>query len=243
MNISKKTPIVLLHGWGSTMSGEKYKTLQTILERDGYKVYAPDLPGFGNNPLKKDALTFNDYCTFVYQLITKEIKAKKVILIGHSFGGRIAIRFTHEHPNLVEKLVLTGASGIPHQLPLKKRIISTVSKIIKPIFTIPPFSFFYRFSRKFVYRSLGEMDYYKAGPLQETFKNVYMVSIVDDLDKISVPTQLIWGKDDTFTPIADGALMHKKIADSQFVMIPDATHKLPYERPDIFAQTVIPFIL
>jgi pimeloyl-ACP methyl ester carboxylesterase len=243
MNTNKKTPIVILHGWGSSMSGEKYKTLKNILEKKGYTVYAPDLPGFGSNPLKKTTLTFEDYITFVYQFITKDIKAKKIILVGHSFGGRIAIRFTKEYPNLVEKLVLTGASGIPHSLSFKKRVISRVSKIIKPIFSLPPFSLFYRFSRKIVYRSLGEMDYYKAGSLQETFTNVYKISILNDLDKISVPTQLIWGEMDTFTPVADGSLMHKKIVHSQLIIIPDATHRLPYERPELFAQTISPFIL
>lgn len=239
-----KAPIIVLHGWGSTMSGKRYSALQKMLEKEGYTVYAPDLPGFGDNPLEKDALAFEDYIQFVHDFIVKIVKEKKVILLGHSFGGRIAIRFSAQYPQLVEKLILTGASGIPRPLPsLKKRIVYGVTKITRPFFAIPPFSYLYHFFRKAVYYSIGEMDYYKAGSLRETFKNVYQVSILPDLEHITVPTLILWGANDTFTSLADGELMHEKIAHSKFVIVPDATHKLPYEHPEITAKEIRAFLV
>ena len=244
MNEKKKDiPIVILHGWGSTMSGEKYETLKQCLEKYGYSVYTPDLPGFGKNLLKKEVLEFEDYVNFIHDFIGKTVKAKKVILIGHSFGGRIAIRLAKEYPKVIEKLILTGASGIPQKLSFKKKIVSFLTKIGKPLFVILPFSLAYPFLRKSLYRSIGEMDYYKAGVLQKTFKNIYHVNITPDLGSISVPTLLIWGEADRFTPLADGKLMYKSIPNAHFVSIPNASHKLPYEQPDIFAKAIMPFIL
>ncbi len=243
MNNAKNIPIVILHGWGSTMSGQKYDVLKKLLEKDGHTVYAPDLPGFGENPLEKKSLIFEDYITFVHDFIAKKIKAKKVILLGHSFGGRIAIRFTRKYPQFVEKLILTGASGIPQKPSVKKQIFSMITKIARPIFSIPPFSWVYKIIRKFVYRSLGEMDYYKAGSLTETFKNVYKVSIVTDLEDITTPTIIVWGENDTFTPLADGKLMHEKIKNSHLIVVSDATHKLPYEEPQAFVKEIKTFLL
>lgn len=243
MDDKKKLPILLLHGWGATMSGKKYQTLKRILEKAGYSVYTPDLLGFGDNHLEKNALSFEDYLQFVHDFIVKKIKVKKVILIGHSFGGRIAIRFSTLYPELVGALILTGASGIPRPLPsLKKKLIYGVTKVTRPLFAIPPFSWFYTAFRKCVYYAIGEMDYYKAGSLQETFKNVYKVSIVPDLEKITIPTLIVWGSEDTFTPLADGKLIHDKIQKSQLVILPQATHKLPYEHPKKFAEEIISFI-
>lgn len=244
MNNAKNVPIVILHGWGSGMSGKKYHVLKKILEKDGYTVYAPDLPGFGDNELEKSALSFEDYLQFVHDFIVKKIKEKKVILLGHSYGGRIAIRFSAQYPDMVKRLILTGASGIPRALPsIKKRVVYGITKITRPLFAIPPISFFYKLFRKLVYYSIGEMDYYKAGSLQETFKNVYQVSVAPDLEKIIVPTLIVWAQEDTFTPLADGILMHEKIKNSKLIIIPGASHKLPYEKPKEFAQAICSYLI
>lgn len=237
-----KSPVLLLHGWAKDMTGSRYEKAAQLLEKAGYTVYTPDLPGFGENPLGKDALTFEDYIAFVKTFIEKEIKVKRVILIGHSFGGRIAIRFSALHPEMVEALILADASGIPQKLSLKKQIAVLVTKLLKPLFTIPPFSFFYQFFRKVLYRSIGEMDYYKSGNLSATFKNVYQVNIVGDLPKITAPTLITWGERDTFTPISDGYFMKNHIKNAQFAIIQDATHKMPYEKPAQFIQEVIGFL-
>jgi len=242
----KKTPIIILHGWSKTMSGGRFHEIKGILESKGYSTYTPDLPGFGSNPLKKEELFFDDYVAFVEHYIAdvlKKSKAKKVILIGQSFGGRIAIRVTATYPGMIQQLVLTGASGIPRPLPsLKKKVVFILTKILKPIFLIPPFSIFYQVFRKLIYYSIGEMDYYKAGNLTQTFKNVYKVSIAEDLYKITVPTTLIWGEKDTFTPLADGKYMQEHISNSKLVVVPNAGHRLPYENPQEFAQALLPFL-
>lgn len=236
-------PILILHGWGNqVLGGKRFQEVKSLLEKKGYRVFAPDLPGFGQNTLKKESLTFEDYLLFVKSFI-HEKKLKKIILIGHSFGGRIAIAFSSRYPELVSRLVLVSASGIPHALPsLKKKIAYVLTKTIGPIFAIPPFSFFYNFLRKLVYYAIGEMDYYKSANLKQTFKNVYQVTIVPDLEKIYVKTLIIWGENDTFTPVEDGKLMHAKINNSKLVIIPHAGHRFPYENPEAFVKEISTFI-
>lgn len=238
-----KLPIIILHGWAPHLSGKSYHELKSLLEKENFVVYTPDFPGFGTNPLRKEALTFEDYVAFLNTYITKILKQKKVILLGHSFGGRVAIRFTAQYRALVEKLILTGASGIPRPLPsLRKKIVYFVTKIARPLFSVVPFSFFYTLFRKAVYYSIGEMDYYKAGSLSATFKNVYQVSIVADLKKITPSTLIVWAENDRITPLADGKFMHRKIKNSDFVVVPNATHKLPYEKPQLFFESIKNFL-
>lgn len=237
-----KDPIIILHGWGSTMSGKRYLSAKKLLEQKGFVVYTPDLPGFGKNTLQKEQLYFDDYVAFIKSFLEKH-KLKKVILIGHSFGGRIAIAFAALYPEYVSKLILVAASGIPHPLPsFKKRVVFVLTKISKPLFSLPVASRMYAYFRKLVYYSLGEMDYYKSGKLQKTFKNVYQVSIVDYLKKIKVPTCILWGENDTFVPVDDGKLMQKNISHSQLIVLAKEGHALPYENPQLFANEVLLFL-
>lgn len=238
-----KEPIVILHGWGSLVSGEKrFASVKRLLEEKGYTVFVPDLPGFGENTLKKEELFFEDYIAFVKEFIEKH-KLRNVILVGHSFGGRIAIAFSALYPQYVSKLILAAPSGIPHSLPsIRKKLVYVMTKIAKPFFSLPLLSMLYKFFRKAVYYAIGEMDYYKSGKLSKTFKNVYQVSIVDALSKIKIPTLLIWGEDDAFVPLKDGFLMREKIVDAKLIVEKNQGHKFPYEDPSAFVKDVISFL-
>lgn len=236
-------PIVILHGWGSLVSGEKrFGEVKKLLENKGFTVYTPDLPGFGSNTLKKEELFFEDYVSFVKSFLEKH-KLKKIILVGHSFGGRIAIAFTALYPKFVSRLVLASPSGILHPLPsVKKKLVFILTKILRPFFSIPPFSWFYISFRKLVYYSIGEMDYYKSDKLQKTFRNIYQVNILPDLPKISIPTLILWGEEDTYVPVADGKTMHNLIPKSKLIVKPNAGHKFPYENPETFVKDILSFL-
>ncbi|OGH18824.1 MAG: hypothetical protein A2770_04270 [Candidatus Levybacteria bacterium RIFCSPHIGHO2_01_FULL_38_12] len=242
MKTSTKSPIVILHGWGRELSGGKYDAIKQLLGKKGYTVYTPDFPGFGASQLGKTSFEFEDYVSFVNEFITKN-KLKKVVLLGHSFGGRVAIRFATEFADKVDLLILTGASGIPRPLSsLKKKIVFVTVKILRPLFLISPISFFFRFFRKLVYYSIDEMDYYKAGNLSKTFKNVYQVSILPDLPKIKVRTLLVWGEEDKTIPLIDAKEMELLIPRAKLVVVKNEGHRLPYENPQKFMQAIESFL-
>lgn len=227
--------IIILHGWGIT--GNKYHEVQHLLEKKGYQVFAPDMPGFGKEKLGKKVMNVDDYVKFVHEFL-QEKKIKKAILLGHSFGGRVAAKFSAKYPGLVEKLILTGAPLIKKPLPPHKQLISTLVKNGK-VFIPHPFE---SFMKKGIYKLLGEWDYYKAGSLKKTLQNVLAEDISPILSQISVPTLLIWGNDDTFVPVTIGREISQRIQKAFFVNIPGATHKLPYENSSVFTKEIVKFL-
>lgn len=230
-----KEPILILHGWQK--SGKDYADIQKIFEEKGYTVFAPDMPGFGNETLSKEVMNIDDYVDFVKNFLQKQ-KNNKVILIGHSFGGRVAAKFAAKYPEKVSKLILTGAPLIKKPLSIQKRAIASLVKIGKHL--VP--GSFQTVMKKGIYRSLGEWDYYKAGALKKTFQNVIAEDIAPVLPHISVPTLLLWGENDTFVRLSIGREIAGRVPHATIKSFPHITHKFPYESPRLFAQEVLQFI-
>jgi pimeloyl-ACP methyl ester carboxylesterase len=232
---SSKYPILILHGWGIT--GEKYEKLKDLFEKSGFAVFAPDMPGFDKNNSPKKELFLDDYVEFVKEFIKKK-KLKKVILLGHSFGGRVAAKLASQHPNLVEKLILSGAPLIKQPLSFKKKLAFGVSKVGKKV--TPKFAS--NLARKILYRSIGEWDYYKAGNLQKTFQNIIAEDLSPLLSSISVPTLLIWGSQDSFVSKTIGKEIAGRIDKASYKEIAQGTHRIPYEEPEKFFEAAKLFL-
>lgn len=231
-----KKSIVILHGWG--LSGAKYNQLSELLEREGYRVFAPDLPGFGLEPLKSESMNLDDYTCYVDDLIKKN-KIKKPIFIGHSFGGRIALKYGWEHPEKVSKIILTGTPIIRNKTLLKK--MAYVMAIMGgKVFKKLPFK---NLLRKSLYFLIGEWDYYRSGNLSQTFKNIIGKDLIQYFKNIKVPVFLVWGEDDMITPARDLRKLGKIRSDIKSVIIPGIGHNAPYEKPEEFWKAIKAFIL
>lgn len=103
-------PVLFLHGWG--LSGRTYSEALSELVAAGMRVYAPSLPGFGGTaPLPVDDVTIGGYADWVGELLRAIGIGAPVVVIGHSFGGGVAIRLAHDHPDLVSQLVMVNAIG------------------------------------------------------------------------------------------------------------------------------------
>jgi len=186
------------------------------------------------------------YGNMYYHTKTKtENVSKKIILIGHSFGGRIAIKYAAKYPEKIDKLILTGAAGIKHKLTVKQKALFILTKIGKVFFSLPVINHF----QKPVYNIFSKIarsrkkDYYNASPrMKEIMKNVLVEDLTDYLGKIKTPTLLVWGKEDKTTPLADGEIMKFKIQNSKLKVIEDANHSLPYQKAEEFADIVGKFI-
>ncbi len=170
---------------------------------------------------------------------------KRIILIGHSFGGRIAIKYAAKYPEKIDKLILTGAAGIKHKLTTKQKAFFIIAKIGKIIFSLPVINHF----QKSVYKIFSKIarsrkkDYYNASPrMKEIMKNVLAEDLMEYLDKIKNPTLLVWGREDKTTPLADGETMKSKIKDSELVVVDNANHSLPYQKAEEFGEIVLEFI-
>jgi len=224
--------IIILHGWG--LRGGKYINLQKLLENKGYKVYAPDLPGFGAEPIKNLHMNLDSYVEFVESFMEKN-KIGKAVIVGHSFGGRVGIKFAWKNPDKVLKLILTG-TPLQRDRSFSKKIAFVASKTGGKVLKLLPKGI-NNLARKSIYRTIGEWDYYKAGDLKEIFKNIIEEEPIKYFKELNVPVFLIWGKDDKTVP-QEPIKQIAKISKAHFVSVPNTNHRLPYMNPDLFWQSL-----
>lgn len=232
-----KSTILLLHGWG--LRGAVYRELITLLKEKGHKVFFPDLPGFGQEPLINNSMKLDDYVQFIKNFIKKN-KIKNPIIIGHSFGGRIAVKYSFLYPEEVDKLVLTGVPIIRH-VTFKKRIGYITAVLGGKLFMIFPEPV-QKFFKIFLYKSIGEWDYYKAGSLKEVFKNIINEDLVEYAKEIKNQVFLVWGKDDKIVPASDIEKIKKIIPKSRHAILQNAGHKAPYLNATDFFKKIKSFI-
>ncbi len=233
-----KQTIVILHGW--RLFGSKYSELQAILEKNNFTVFAPDFPGFGTEPLKKLDMSIDDYVLFLNSFFEKH-KISKAILIGHSFGGRVAAKFCIMHPEKVQKLILTGAPLVRQDFSLKKKIMSFAAKKGKRLMSHLP-KYLQKSIQWGTYRFIGEWDYYKSNSLKEVFKNAIAEDASTYIQKISSPTLVLWGKNDTLVPEKYGRKIAFLIPGAGFESISGAGHSSIYAHSKEFARHVIRFL-
>jgi pimeloyl-ACP methyl ester carboxylesterase len=235
-----KYPILILHGWN--LSAVKFKPLGDEFRKRGYKVLCPDLPGFGVAPKPKSSLYLSDYISFIKKYLI-ENKIDRVVLVGHSFGGRIGIKFAAENPKLLHALILTGTPGINPIPAAKISFFLVLTKLGKFALSLPGLSFMQNISRKLLYKMAGANDFYNTDEkMRETFKNVIKEILLPYLNQIDISTLLIWGAEDKIVPINIAQQMKKLIEGAKLVIIPDARHGLPWTHPKLFAEEVERFL-
>lgn len=229
-------PLLILHGWGR--GSDSWIQVQEILAEKKYKVIVPDLPGFGKSQAPATAWTVDDYATWLNDFIVP-LNLEKIFLLGHSFGGRIAIKFAIKFPEKISKLILYEAAGIKHKKVLSQIIINTFAKIGNKFSFFPFYSTLEKAFYKFVVR---KQDYLRSkGIMKETFKKVISQDLTPFLPLISVPTVIIWGEKDKITPLSDAYLMKEKIIYSEIKIIPALGHGFHHEAPENLTNTVVQF--
>ena len=202
--------IVLLHGWGQNIA--MMKPIGDRLQKN-HRITILDFPGFGESEEPKMALTVYDYCEILEELL-KKLKVKKPVIMGHSFGGRIAIIYASR--NEVEKVVLFGSPCIRKEVKpsLKLRMLKSLKKI-------PGINKLEGFAKN----HMGSRDYKNAS---EIMKKILVNVVNEDLSecakKINVPTLLIWGDRDTEAPVEDAKELEKIIPDAGLIVLPNSTH-------------------
>lgn len=232
--------IVILHGWG--LSGKTFAPLVKSLKNLGYRVWAPDMPGFGDTRTPDKPLTLNDYAKFLDDYLRIH-SIEQPILIGHSFGGRVSLKYNELYPNNVRVLILSGTPGFT-PIPKKKLLLFiTLAKIGKLLFSIPPFSLVQDAVRKWYYYVVGAKEFFRAeGAMRETFKNIVSQDLLTAMECVNIPTLLLWGEYDIIVPISIAERMHRIISGSELIVIPEADHGVPFKQPEVFASYVNRFV-
>ena len=230
--------ILILHGWGWPISVPQWSRVKELLEERGYKVFVPDLPGFGDAPQPSSPWTINNYVDWANDFCEKN-NLSQVFLLGHSFGGSVATKFSIKYPEKVKKLILVDSAGIRKKR-LKKEIQKTVAHFLNRFSFLP----FYKFFRKIAYRTLFKTSDYllTEGIMKRTYLNVIGEDISSIFVNISIPTLLIWGEKDKITPLKHAYYIKEKIPGAKLEIIPEVKHNAHREAPEILVRKILNYI-
>ncbi|MDD6479116.1 MAG: alpha/beta hydrolase [Oscillospiraceae bacterium] len=226
--LSEKPPILLLHGWGSSF--DVYRGITAALS-DRARIIAVNFPGCGNSEVMSEPWNIDDYCNFVLKFLDA-INVKDPILFGHSHGGRVIMKLVGEKLLNPPKVVLLDAAGLIPKKSFKAKFRARSFKTIKAVLTLPILS---KHTEKLLdkaRRYYGSADY-NAAPevLRKTLVSLVNTDLRHLLPNFKCPTLLIWGENDTATPLADAKIIESLIPDAGLCVIKNTGHYSFCERP------------
>ena len=233
-------PILILPGWGTTIN-----TYTTLIESvSKYRtVYCIDMPGFGQSEEPKKSLNLDDFVDLVIKFIENQ-NISEIDLIGHSNGGRIIIKLMSRNLKFkVGKIILIGSAGIVHEKTQAQKMKLGLIKVGKKILGAKPLKKIMPDMETKLKNKLGSEDYRNASPImKETMVKLINEDLQEYLPNIKAPTLLIWGENDTATPISDAEIMEKKIPDAGLVKVPYCSHYVFIERAEYVNNIIKIFI-
>lgn len=221
-------PVLLLHGWGS--SSQVYKGIMASLSDRCYLV-ALNFPGCGNSETMSEPWNLDDYCDLVVEFIEK-LGLNNPILIGHSHGGRVILKLAATKRVNPPKIVLLDSAGLIPKKSFKQKARAKSFKLIKWALTLPVIKNYSGGLLEKARAHYGSADY-NAAPLvlRQTLVSLVNTDLRDIISNISCPTLLIWGENDTATPLSDAKIIESLIKDSGLCVIKGTGHYSFCERP------------
>ncbi len=227
-------PLLILHGWGSR--SERWERVAELLAENGMKVIIPDLPGFGNSQRPSEVWGLDDYCEFIQEFV-KFLSLEKFYLLGHSFGGSLAVKCALAFPEKIDKLFLVGAACFRRKA-LRKKLFYIIAKVFKIFSFLPCYSCVRKGFYKFIVR---KSDYpYTEGVMKDIYLKIIKEDLSDVLPQIQIPTIIIWGEKDKVKPIKEARSINEKIKNSKLEILPKGGHspysKMPEKLSKIISQ-------
>ncbi|MGE5474707.1 MAG: alpha/beta fold hydrolase [Ignavibacteriales bacterium] len=214
--------MLILHGWGGCINSMR-PVINHLKSR--FRVISLDFPGHGKSSIPDSPWGVPEYTDCLIKFL-QALKIEKTSIIAHSFGGRATIILASEHPEMIDKIVLVDSGGIKPKRRLKYYIKVYSYKFVKTLIKL-----FVR--NKQAYENIlnkarskyGSADYKE---LSENMRGSFIKIVNQDLKiflkNIKSPTLIIWGENDTDTPIYMGKIMEREINDSGLVILKNAGH-------------------
>ena len=209
--------VILLHGWG-----QNKEMMQKIFDhlKDRFHVWALDFPGFGESDEPPVAWGVEDYELFLEDFI-RENGIVNPILIGHSFGCRVAIRYAAKNQDNVKKMCLTGAAGIRPKHGLDWQIRTKAYKAGKWLLKTTG----QNEKLEEMQKNAGSEDYRNAqGIMKPTFVKVVNDDVSPILKDVKCSVLLVWGEFDTAAPLWMGKQMEKEMPDAGLAIFEGDDH-------------------
>jgi pimeloyl-ACP methyl ester carboxylesterase len=230
------TPIIILHGLMGGLSN--FEAVAEFFPKHGYKVVIPELPLYTNNILKTNVKAFSK---FVKDFITYK-GFDKVILLGNSLGGHIALYHTKMYPEKMAGLVITGSSGLyesamGESYP-KRGDYEYIKKKAEDVFYDPKVA-----TKEIVddvYATVN--DRIKLIKTLTIAKSAIRHNMAKDLPKMTTPTCIIWGKNDKVTPPDVAEEFDRLLPNSDLYWIDKCGHAAMMECPNEFNSYLLEWL-
>lgn len=230
--------ILLMHGWGCDHT--TLASIQKVLET-GMHVYSMDLPGFGSTPEPAGTWGVEEYTRLTEKFIAA-VGGDIHILLGHSFGGRVGLLLS-SRDTTITKLILVDAAGVKPRRPLRYYL---------KVYSYKAARHFYRLllGRAGAEKRLekirarrGSADYAQASPrMRAILSRCVNEDLKHVMPSIKASTLLIWGADDTATPLSDAKVMEKLIPDAGLVSFDGCGHYSFLDNPAGFRAVLTEFL-
>jgi pimeloyl-ACP methyl ester carboxylesterase len=227
---SSPARVVALHGWQRS-----HADFDLVLE--GLDAVAPDLPGFGATAPPPECWGAADYAGALAPVIEDE--APPVVVVGHSFGGRVATMLAAQRPQLVRALILSGVPLLrpPGTAPPAPALRYRVARALARAGVLSPARLEQQRQR------YGSDDYRAAsGVLRDV-----LVTVVgetnngtyrDALTALACPVELVWGEDDVVAPPPVAVAAAALVRDARLTMLPGVGHLTPLEAPGALREAI-----
>jgi pimeloyl-ACP methyl ester carboxylesterase len=228
--------LLVLHGWGASIEA-LYPIVAGLAPVA--RVHALDLPGFGESESPPEPWGVEEYQAFVAAYMDAAGIARASI-VGHSNGGRIAIRMAATEPARVVKLVLVDAAGIRPKRTFRwyRRVgMAKVGKYAARYLGAPGERL-----RETLVGRVASADYAAAGELRTTLVKLVNADLRPYMPDIAASTLLVWGAEDEETPVAMAREMERLIPDAGLVVLEGAGHFSYLDQPGRFARIVSHFL-
>ena len=225
--------VVILQGWGTTLA--VYDSVAAAIS-EKVRVVQFDLPGFGASEEPKEAWNVDAFADFFCKFM-EALEIKEATLIGHSYGGRIIIKLASRQnlPFIIKRIVLIDSAGVLPVRTFRQKVKIRKYKILKNVFNNK--TVYYLFPELVDdWRSRqGSADYKNATPvMRQCLVMAVNEDLTDLLPKITQDTLLIWGDQDTATPMRDAHIMEEKIPNSGLCVLEGTGHFSFLEKPAQF---------
>lgn len=224
------TPIIVLHGLMGGLSN--FDGVANFFPKNGFKVVIPELPLYTQSLLKTNVKAFSK---FVKDFITHK-GYEKVILLGNSLGGHIALYHAKMYPELMKGLVITGSSGLyesgmGESYP-KRGDYEYIKKKSEDVFFDPKVA-----TKEIVDEVFATVnDRIKLLKTLTIAKSAIRHNMAKDLPKMETPTCIIWGKNDKVTPPKVAEEFNELLPNSELFWIEKCGHAAMMEHPDKFNE-------
>lgn len=221
-----RLPVILVHGLG--MSSRYMVPLARHLAPH-FRVYAPDLPGFGLSDKSRRALTVRELADALAAW-TSAVGVERAAFVGNSLGCEVLVELALRHPQLIDRLVLQGPTPDPEARNLIRQAVGFLA--------IAPFE---RWSLAWV----ALIDYARGGIRRYilTLRSMVDNRIGEKVLRITQPTLVVWGTRDYIVPHAFVVGLAEALANGRLAVIPGAAHGINYSHPKAFTAVLLPFLL